>query len=67
MKFALLCLALLVIVLIWMWPGGFAKYAPGVLVADAPDQNTTSNGQTWTVKGYTIKALPITGSARECS
>jgi hypothetical protein len=57
MKFKLLSLALAAIALAWIWPGNLTKYPPGVLVADAPDQTPTSNGQSWQVKGYTIKAL----------
>jgi hypothetical protein len=57
MKFTLLCLLLLVVALAWMWPARLGNYPPGVLVAADPDQYTTSNGKTWVVKGYTVKAL----------
>lgn len=56
MKFTLLCIALLVVVLAWLWPGNLAKYPPGILVPEDPDQSSPSNG-TWQFQGYTVKAL----------
>ena len=56
MKFTLICLALLAVALLWMWPAQLSNYPPGVLVPADPDQ-TACFDKTWKVKDYTLKAL----------
>lgn len=50
-------LALLVLVVAWIWPGNVVKRPPGVLVPDEPDQTLIANGPPWQVKGYTVTPL----------